>query len=208
MIPFSSERKRMTVAYQLPGEDGTVRVVVKGAPEYIVKLCTKELDQNDDPQDFEGDGEPGQNYLTVTVADGIAKLGQKPISFAYRDFNQDEFENLYNTHQKFETEESRFHIESQLTLVATLGLIDPLREGCVDAINRLYDANTNTRILSGDHKESVLKTAREIGIADNNNEEGVMSGEEIRSELSSLLIKTEDEVEGGYTYKFKSEDAK
>jgi P-type E1-E2 ATPase len=74
-----------------------------------------------------------------------------------------------------------------LTLVATLGLIDPLRDGCLEAINTLYDAGTNTRILSGDHKESVLKTARDIGIADNNNEEGVMSGEEIRAALTELL---------------------
>jgi magnesium-transporting ATPase (P-type) len=75
MIPFSSQRKRMTVAYQLPETDGTVRVVVKGAPEYIVPLCTKELDQNDDPQDFEGDGDPGKNYLIANVADQIASLG-------------------------------------------------------------------------------------------------------------------------------------
>ena len=40
MIPFSTERKRMTVAYGLPGEDQMVRVVVKGAPEYLVPLCT------------------------------------------------------------------------------------------------------------------------------------------------------------------------
>ena len=143
----------------------------------------------------------------VTVADGIASLGQKPITFAYRDFNQDEFDNLYNTHQKFETEESRFHIESQLTLVATIGLIDPLRDGCIEAINNLYDAGTNTRILSGDHKESVLKTARDIGIADSNNEDGVISGEKIRSDLMPLLDKVKDEVEGGYTYKFKTSDA-
>ena len=40
-IPFSSERKRMTVAYRLPGEN-IVRVVVKGAPESLIPLCVEE----------------------------------------------------------------------------------------------------------------------------------------------------------------------
>lgn len=38
--PFSSERKRMTVAYKMT-VDGkkVVRIVVKGAPEDLVPLC-------------------------------------------------------------------------------------------------------------------------------------------------------------------------
>jgi len=64
MIPFSSERKRMTVAYGLPADWNStsrsaedmlraqqnqfntefVRVVVKGAPENVIPLCTSELD--------------------------------------------------------------------------------------------------------------------------------------------------------------------
>ena len=54
MIPFSSERKKMTVAYRLPGGDGIVRVIVKGAPENIIPACTKELDSTNDPNEFEG----------------------------------------------------------------------------------------------------------------------------------------------------------
>jgi len=38
-IPFSSERRLMTVAYQLPHEN-VVRVVVKGAPEEVMRNCT------------------------------------------------------------------------------------------------------------------------------------------------------------------------
>jgi len=37
LIPFSPYRKRMTVAYQ--GQDGVVRVVVKGAPEHLIPMC-------------------------------------------------------------------------------------------------------------------------------------------------------------------------
>jgi len=207
MIPFSSERKMMTVAYQLPGEEGTVRVVVKGAPEYIIPLCSKELDSSNDPCEFEGDGEAGNNHLEAIVSTDIAKKAQKPLTFAIRDFNSDEFDQLYQENNKFESAESRQAIESQLTLVATIGLIDPLREGVVEAINALYDSGTNTRILSGDHKESALKTAVDIGIAEAGSEEGVISGAELRAQLLDLLVESKNGEDGGYTYEFKSKDA-
>ena len=75
MIPFSSDRKRMTVAYELPGGEGIVRVVVKGAPEYIIPLCTKELDSSNDANEFEGAGEHGENHLLSIVSKDIAGIG-------------------------------------------------------------------------------------------------------------------------------------
>ena len=54
MIPFSTLRKRMTVAYRLKDDPNegrleTVRVVVKGAPEELIPLCTQALDDFNDP---------------------------------------------------------------------------------------------------------------------------------------------------------------
>ena len=43
-IPFSSDRKRMTVAYSLKDQPQTVRLVVKGAPENIVPMCNSKVD--------------------------------------------------------------------------------------------------------------------------------------------------------------------
>jgi len=43
LIPFSSDRKRMTVAYRLP-DSKVVRLVVKGAPEEVLPRCDKQLD--------------------------------------------------------------------------------------------------------------------------------------------------------------------
>ena len=181
MIPFSSERKIMSVAYQLPGEDGIVRVVIKGAPEMVIPLCTKELDSSNDPNEFDGEGADGSNHLESIVSETIAKKGQKPLTIAYRDFNQDEFNDLYASSDRFETAEGRARLENQLTLVATVGLIDPLRDGVVDSINSLYESGTNVRIISGDHKESALRTAREIGIVDEGDEKFVISGPELRA---------------------------
>lgn len=48
MIPFSSMRKMMTVAYKSNDNPDVVKIVVKGAPEYIISKCTKELDSNNE----------------------------------------------------------------------------------------------------------------------------------------------------------------
>ena len=47
-IPFSSVRKIMTVAYKSRDNPDVVKIVVKGAPEYIIPKCTKELDSNNE----------------------------------------------------------------------------------------------------------------------------------------------------------------
>jgi len=196
----------MTVAYRLPGDENVVRVVVKGAPEYLIPLCARELDSSNDANEFEGTGQHGENHLEAIVSESIAKMGQKPLSVAYRDFDAAAFEDLARANGQFETEESRGVIESGLTLVATIGLIDPLRDGVDEAINDLYDVGTNVRILSGDHKESALKTARQIGIADEEGEELTVSGHELRQQLSELMEKVENKEEGGYTWEFKGKD--
>ena len=43
-IPFSSERKVMTVAYTLKDRPDVTRLVVKGAPETVVAMCAAKLD--------------------------------------------------------------------------------------------------------------------------------------------------------------------
>lgn len=41
-IPFNSKRKKATTAVLIPGgNDDVVRVFVKGAPEYMLDLCTE-----------------------------------------------------------------------------------------------------------------------------------------------------------------------
>jgi len=101
--------------------------------------------------------------------------------------------------------ESREIIERDLTLVATIGLIDPLREGVIKSINDLYLAGTNTRILSGDHKEAALHAARILAIVEEEGEDGVMSGAELREKLTPLL-EIKKMQDGSTKYVFKSKE--
>lgn len=66
----------------------------------------------------------------------------------------------------FETEEGRAALESGLTLLVSFGFGDPIRPRASDASEKLYEGNTNTRIISGDHKDTVLAVARHFKIID------------------------------------------
>ena len=92
--------------------------------------------------------------------------GLKALTFGYRDFNLDEFEAMKKANNNFEDEESRGLIESQLTLLASVGLSDPLRDGIGEAIEKLVEGRTNVRLVSGDHRASVLSTAISIGLVE------------------------------------------
>lgn len=160
-IPFSSYRRMMTVAYQIPNTD-IVRVVVKGAPEEIIPRCTQELDRDNETRQFSEDDHA--NLLEGVISNKIAKQGMKPLSIAYRDFEVNQFEQLKSENNNFEDDNSRIMIETDLILAASFGLEDPLREDSKEVVHSLFEANVNTRILSGDHRDCVLKVARELDV--------------------------------------------
>jgi len=64
-----------------------------------------------------------------------APTGLKPITIAYRDFYANEFMATKKSEQNFENEESRTIIENDLTLIATFGLEDPMRDGISEALD-------------------------------------------------------------------------
>jgi P-type Ca2+ transporter type 2C len=205
LIPFSSIRKRMVVAYQT--SEDTVRIVVKGAPEFVIPMCTQQLDDINDTKEFGEDqhAEYLEGVSATIKTDEFDCL--KPLTFGYRDMDLDAFEDLKHENGDFETEESRACLESELTLAATFFLADPLRGGVEEVTRQLYNSDINTRILSGDHKQTVLHVATKIGMTLEGEDSGCMAGEEF-AETVKPLIEQRISAEGVKTYVFVSADAK
>jgi len=147
----------MTVAYTLKDYPDIVRLVVKGAPEYIIPMCTSKLDSFNKLVVFNGKGNDGNDYLENVVVNDLiigpnpataksaeegdsyqgAPTGLKPITIAYRDFYTNEFVATKKSENNFENESSRSIIENDLTLIASIGLEDPMREGISEALDQL-----------------------------------------------------------------------
>jgi magnesium-transporting ATPase (P-type) len=159
VIPFSQTRKSMTVCY-FSKEHQNVIVVVKGAPENVVAMTTYQADSFNDPVEFHGTGKQGATYNKEYVSDLIARSGNKPLTFAFKTISFGEYTQLKKDNYDFETEEGLACLQSGLTLLATFGFADDLRPGAFDAISKLYNGGTNTRIISGDHRDTVIAVAR------------------------------------------------
>ena len=196
----------MVVAYRI--NDETVRIVVKGAPEYIVPMCNFELDGNNDSNEITN--EDREEYLEQ-ISDVIANDTYdclKPITYAYKDMPVYEFEELKHGHSNFEEEDSRYILESNLILAASFWLADPIRPEVTEVVVSLHNAKINTRILSGDHKQTVLSAAHKIGIIDSVDFANAMSGEEFRAIMTPLLKQTMTGENGCMSYEFVTEEAK
>ena len=149
-----------------------------------------------------------ENLLDDVVTERIAKAAMKPIVIAYKDVDAEEFYQRKAEMGNYETEETREELESGLTLVAIVGLEDPLRENVGLTIKKIMEANTNVRIISGDHKWSALSTAIDIGLVsgDDAPETNIISGEELKKQLSDLMVKTDDTEEGrGETWRLSKD---
>ena len=94
----------MVVAYKLP--DDKVRVVLKGAPEVIIPLCTSQLDKKFQQVKFE-QSEQDAHLKEVSNVISRDKDILKAISYAYCDWNKDKFDRTYYSFENHETEEYR-----------------------------------------------------------------------------------------------------
>jgi Ca2+-transporting ATPase len=94
----------------------------------------------------------------------IAQLGQQPITYAYKDMDINEFAKLQQNSHNFQLSGSIRSLERDLTMIASFGLVDKLKEGVHSVIEELYNSGVNTRIITGDHKDTALFIAREMGI--------------------------------------------
>lgn len=103
LIPFSPLRKRTLVVHNM-GDD-SVRVIIKGAPEYVMPMCTAMLNGNCEAEDF--DEEKKQDYLSKieeVVEEQEKDIFLKPITYAYKDMSLNDFEMLKKTNSDFSLE--------------------------------------------------------------------------------------------------------
>lgn len=154
-IPFSSERKAMSVIYERGGE---YFMAVKGACDRILKKCDRVLT------------EQGEQLLTPKMREQIedqvcamAERALRVLGFAYRKSN----EKINNTEEE----------ENALVFVGLMGMIDPPRPEAEESIKSCYRAGIRPVMITGDHSATATEVARQIGIKIKKN--GIMLGEEI-----------------------------
>ncbi len=151
-IPFSSERKAMTVIHKINGE---YLSVTKGAPDRILKKCRK----------IYADGNEVSLNSREEIENKIKEMAGEAlrvIAFAYK---------RGSSITKADAE------EGNLVFLGLIGIMDPPRKEVKDAIKKCYKAGVKTVMITGDHSVTALEIAKQIGMK--TNKDGVITGEEL-----------------------------
>ena len=143
--PFDSMRKMMSTIHVREGEGYTQ--YTKGAPDEILKRCTRVLvDGVVTPLTDEKRAE----ILSVNKA--MADKALRVLACAYK------------THESVPTNFEPQDIENDLIFLGLTGMIDPVRPEVKDAISLCKDAGIRAIMITGDHIDTAIAIATELGI--------------------------------------------
>lgn len=169
--PFDSDRKLMST---LNEEMSGYRVHTKGAIDNILKISTKALVNGKQVPLTE---ELKNDFLRIT--EDMSDSALRVLGVAYKD-----------TDRILPPEE----MERDLTVIGLVGMIDPPRLEVKDSIHEAKMAGIRPIMITGDHKNTAVAIAKELGIAENikqsitGSEIDEMSEEEFEKRINDFRV--------------------
>ncbi len=172
-IPFDTGRKMMTVVRR--GVVGAM-AYVKGAPDVLLSRCTHRLT-------IDGGTEPLSEHQRRALLEANASLaGQalRVLAVAHRAFERVPEVLCAET------------VEHDLVFLGLLAMKDPLRPEAADAVGVCRAAGIRTVMITGDHKDTAVAIARELGIY--GGEGAALSGAELNHLTDEQLAQVVEQV--------------
>ncbi len=144
--PFDSLRKMMSTLHRAKAGDGFVQFT-KGAPDEVLRRCTRIW----------------QNGQAVTITEE-----QRKKILAENKQMADQALRVLGAAQRVYDERPASNapeeMEQDLTWIGMCGMIDPIRPEVKDAIAQCRTAGIRPIMITGDHKDTAVAIARELGI--------------------------------------------
>lgn len=145
-IPFDAERKMMTMIRRTPA--GSM-AYVKGAPDVLLSRCTHRMG-------IDGNVEALNDRVRQEILETNASLARQALrvlAVAHR--------LLDASHEASRTET----VEQELVFLGLIAMKDPLRPEALDAVRLCREAGITTAMITGDHKDTAVAIARELGLS-------------------------------------------
>ena len=149
-VPFDSNRKLMST---VNGKDGKYIVYTKGGLDEILRKCDSYLYKGSVRHNLSDYAE-----WIRTNNEHMANEALRVLAFAYKEID--------HVPSKYEME----NLESGLTFIGMVGMIDPPREEAKKAVEKCKHAGIKTVMITGDHKATAVAIAKKIGILENDSE--------------------------------------
>lgn len=148
-VPFTSDRKMMSVL-ALDREHGNAPMLVcKGAPDVLLARCTHlRVGPSVEPLT------PERRAQALAQVEELSQAALRTLAVAYRPIAADE--DLQAGHA----------LEEQLIFVGTAGIIDPPREEAGDAIAEARRAGIRVIMITGDHPRTAERIATDLGLVE------------------------------------------
>jgi Ca2+-transporting ATPase len=161
-IPFTSERKRMTTIHQFKSG---LRAFSKGAPEVVLSTCSSVY--------RDGKAEQMSERERKEIIDTARRMGEdalRVLGFAEKPFTAGD-----------KVDES---IEHDMVFLGIMGMMDPPRSEAKEAIKICEQSGIKPVMVTGDHRNTAVAVARELGIL---NKGGIITGIELEHVSDSEL---------------------
>ncbi len=168
--PFDSVRKMMSTVHKT--SKGIIQYT-KGAPDEVLKCCTKALVNG---SVVALDDKVRKDILTQNKA--MADKALRVLAAAYKEYDSEP--NSYEPKD----------LEKDLVFIGLTGMIDPIRPEVVDAIVECKKAGIKPIMITGDHRDTAVAIAMQLGIIDDASE--AITGAQL-NDISDEAFKTEIE---------------
>jgi P-type Ca2+ transporter type 2C len=171
-VPFDSDRKLMSTVNKY---DNEYLVLTKGATDNLLKICKNAY--------VNGEIVP----LTQQIMDSIMDKANSMSDDALRVLGA-AFKKIDSPHIAIDA------IETELTFIGLIGMIDPPRLEVKDSIALCKKSGIKTIMITGDHKNTAFAIAKELGIAEDPSQAifGVeldkLSEEELNNRIDNLRV--------------------
>ena len=146
-IPFDGERKMMTIIRRTPA--GSM-AYVKGAPDVLLARCTRRL-----RPDGHVEALNDRHREEILAANGsLARQALRVLAVAHRPLDAPHEGSPAAT------------VEQELVFLGLIAMKDPLRPEAVAAVRLCKEAGITTTMITGDHKDTAVAIAQELGLSD------------------------------------------
>jgi len=155
-VPFDAERKMMTIIRRT--EQGSM-AYSKGAPDVLLKRCSGRLTLDGRTEQLD---EEHRRLIADTNA-SLARQALRVLGVAHRPLDR--------------TAGAAEEVERDLIFLGLFAMKDPLRPEAAEAVRLCGEAGIRTAMITGDHKDTAVAIARELGL--HRDEAVALSGSEL-----------------------------
>ncbi|CAG9332983.1 unnamed protein product [Blepharisma stoltei] len=177
-VPFSSKTKKMVTVIE---KNDFYLILVKGASEAVLECCDTYWNKEEKEEAINGEM---KNEINKIIS-GYAQKALRTLTMAYK-----------RVDKNFSVKENVENLTENLTLLAIIGIEDPLREEVPDAVKKCQNAGIIVRMVTGDNRDTAVSIAKRCNILPedyiDNEEDTVMLGSEFRERSGYLLNESDN----------------